>query len=89
MSKKLKKSKKSKSSKSSSKSRKTRKSTPKKTSKKRGIGQAIREYFDEVGVDNALYEESKKRALKVNPNSKYDKSHFSWYKNDYRNREDK
>ncbi len=70
---------------SSKSSKKTKKS---KSYRKGSLGNAIREYFDEVGVDEADYEHSKGIALKIMPQSKYSKSHFSWYKNDYRKREE-
>jgi len=57
----------------------------KKTTYKRGsLGQAIYEYFDKVGVDEAKYDDTLKVAQKVMPTTKFNKSHYSWYKNKYR-----
>lgn len=51
--------------------------------KKLKIGKAIYDYFDKVGLENAKYEVSLKIAKKANSTTKYNKSHFSWYKNKY------
>lgn len=48
------------------------------------LGKAIYAYFDEVGVDNAIYEKSLEIAKKIMPNTKYNKGHYSWYRNKYR-----
>lgn len=60
----------------------------KKSGYKRGsLGTAIRALFDKKGVDKVTYEECLKLAKSIMPSTKFDKSHFSWYKNDYNNRE--
>lgn len=66
----------------------TKGTTKKKSGYKRGsLGNAIRELFDEKGVDKVTYEECEKLAKKIMPTTKFNKSHFSWYKNDYNNRD--
>ncbi|MBW8002597.1 MAG: hypothetical protein FVQ80_11350 [Planctomycetes bacterium] len=72
--------------KKSSKKKTRVKKTKKATYRKGSLGNAIREYFDSVGVDEADYDKSREIALSIMPQSKYSKSHFSWYKNDYRKR---
>jgi hypothetical protein len=59
--------------------------TKKSENYKRGsLGKAIYAYFDKVEVDNANYEVSLKLAKTIMPTTKYAKTHFSWYKNKYR-----
>ena len=45
-------------------------------------------YFDKVGVDDAKYDVCEKLAKKIKPDTKFNKYHFSWYKNDYKNKRD-
>ena len=67
----------------SKESKETKKS--KKSGYKRGsLGKAIYAYFDDVGVDNAEYDVALKIAQKTLATTKFDKYHFSWYKNKYR-----
>lgn len=49
-----------------------------------GIGKAIYDLFDEKGIENVTYEECKIIAKKIKPDTKFNPSHFSWYKNKYR-----
>ncbi len=68
---------------------KTSTKTGKKSSYRKGsLGDSIREHFDSVGVDEATYDDCFALALKIMPQTKFNKSHFSWYKNDYRKREE-
>lgn len=73
---------------------KSKKATPKKsgakkTGYKRGsLMRAIYELFDRVGVDKVTYEQTEKLAKKTLPTTKFNKYHFSWYKNDYRNKKE-
>lgn len=53
------------------------------------LGRAICSLFDERGVDNVTYEECAALARAVKSDTAFDKGHFSWYKNDYRKRQDK
>jgi predicted transport protein len=56
-------------------------------STKRGrIGKTIYDLFDEKGLDNVTYEECEIIAKKIKPDTKFNTSHFSWYKNKYRSR---
>jgi len=48
------------------------------------IGQSIYEFFDEKGIENVTYEECETLAKKIKPDTKFNKSHFNWYKNEYR-----
>ena len=45
-------------------------------------------YFDEVGIDNVTYDKTEKLAKKIKPDTAFNKYHYSWYKNDYRNKRD-
>lgn len=56
----------------------------KKTYKRGSLGQAIYAHFDKVKVDEAKYDDCLKIAKKIMPATKFNKSHFSWYKNKYR-----
>lgn len=49
-----------------------------------GIGRSIYELFDEKGIENVTYEECETLAKKIKPDTKFNPSHFSWYKNEYR-----
>ena len=51
-----------------------------------GIGKAIYDLFDEKGIENVTYEECEIIAKKIKPDTKFNTSHFSWYKNKYRNK---
>ena len=52
---------------------------------KRGsLGKAIFAQFDKVGVDNIVYDDCLKLAKSILQTTKFDKYHFSWYKNKYR-----
>jgi hypothetical protein len=52
--------------------------------KPRGIMQSVFELFDDKGVDNVTYPECESIAREVKPDTKFGKSHFSWYKNKYK-----
>lgn len=73
---------------------KTKKTSPKEKDKKKkgykrgSLMKSIYDYFDEVGVDSAKYEATEKLAKKIMPSTKFNKAHFSWYKNDYRNKQE-
>jgi hypothetical protein len=55
-----------------------------KESYKRGqLKKAVFELFDDKGVDTVSYNECEKLALSIKPDSKFNTSHFSWYKNNY------
>lgn len=49
---------------------------------------SIYAYFDDVGVDEATYIETYKLAKSIKPDTAFNKYHFSWYKNDYKNKRD-
>ena len=51
-----------------------------------GIGKTIYDLFDEKGIENVTYEECETLAKKIKPDTKFNTSHFSWYKNKYRNK---
>ena len=48
--------------------------------KKRTIQSIVLDYFDQVGVDNAKFEKTKARVLKVHPDSAFKESHMGWYR---------
>jgi len=50
----------------------------------RGIMHSVFELFDKKGVDNVTYHECESIAKEVKPDTKFGKSHFSWYKNKYK-----
>jgi len=59
--------------------------TIKEVSTRRGvISQSVYELFDEKGIENVTYEECETLAKKIKPDTKFNKSHFNWYKNEYR-----
>ena len=72
--------------------RKTRKKSAKKSTTKstkvvykRGdLGKSIYKMFTTKGVDNVLYEDCLQLAKNIMPNTKFNKYHFSWYKNKFR-----
>ena len=45
-------------------------------------------YFDEVGIDNVTYDKTEKLAKKIKPDTAFNKYHYSWYRNDYKNKRD-
>jgi hypothetical protein len=52
--------------------------------RKQTIIQAMYALFDEKGVDEVTYAECETLARQVKPDTKFGKTHFSWYKNKYR-----
>ncbi|MHC4271794.1 MAG: hypothetical protein ACYST2_05730 [Planctomycetota bacterium] len=56
------------------------------STRRSGIGKAIYDLFDETGIENVTYEECEIIAKKIKPDTKFNTSHFSWYKNKYRNK---
>ena len=44
--------------------------------------------FDYAGVNTVTYAETEKLARKIKPDTKFNKYHFSWYRNDYKNKRD-
>lgn len=44
------------------------------------------EFFDKVGLDKATYTLCEKLAHKIKPDTKFNRYHHSWYRNDYRNK---
>ena len=54
------------------------------STRRRGIGKAIYELFDEKGIENVTYEKCETLAKKIKPDTKFNPNHFSWYKNEYR-----
>jgi predicted transport protein len=57
--------------------------------KKKSIMDSIYSIFDEKGIDNVSYEECMAIARSIKSNTKFNKSHFSWYKRDYRRKKGK
>ena len=49
---------------------------------------AMYDYFDKVGVDDSKYEVAEKLAKSIKPDTAFNKYHFSWYRNDFKNRRD-
>ena len=62
----------------------------KKTKKyKRGtLIHKIYAYFDEAGIENVTYDATEKLAKKIKPDTAFNKYHYSWYKNAYKNLRD-
>lgn len=52
--------------------------------RKGAVGNAVKEYIDKVGIDNIDFEAMKDVVLSVKADSKFNKNHFSWYRNDYK-----
>lgn len=52
--------------------------------RRRGVGKAIYDLFNEKGIENVTYEECETLAKKIKPDTKFNPNHFSWYKNEYR-----
>lgn len=56
-----------------------------KTGYKRGsLAKAIYEYMDKVTYPKVTYDMMLKVALKAKPNTKFNHSHYCWYRNKYR-----
>lgn len=53
-----------------------------------GIGQALFRFFDDKGVNNVSYAECESLAKHIKPDTKFNKNHFSWYKNKYKKKID-
>lgn len=49
---------------------------------------SIYAYFDKVGIDNVNYEDTETLAKSIKKDTKFNKYHYSWYRNDYKNRRD-
>ena len=67
------------------------KKTKKKKTKRYQRGSLIKamyDYFDKVGVDDSKYEVAEKLAKSIKPDTAFNKYHFSWYRNDFKNRRD-
>ena len=52
--------------------------------KKKTIQGIVLDYFDEVGPEEAKYEKTKKRVVKVHPDSAFNKAHMGWYRSKWR-----
>lgn len=60
-------------------------STGKKTGYKRGsLSSVIFAYIHKTGVDEVVYDKMLELAQKTMPNTKFNRYHYSWYKNKYR-----
>lgn len=59
-----------------------RKKKPKK--KRITITALMYAYFDKVGLEKIKYERAKRIAQQVKPDTKFNRQHFSWYRNQYR-----
>ena len=57
---------------------------PKRPQKRRGTMHSVFELFDDKGVDNVTYRQCESIAREVEPDTKFGKMHFSWYKNKYK-----
>lgn len=44
------------------------------------------DFFDKVGLDKATYDRCLKLAKSVKTDTKFNRYHHSWYRNDYRNK---
>jgi predicted ATPase len=74
---------------SKKRTKKRKKSKKRKKQYQRGsLIKEIYKMFDEVGIETVTYKETAALAKKVKPDTKFNKYHFSWYKNDYKNRRD-
>ena len=63
---------------------KSKKSAKKKAYKRGSLKKAIYKLFDRKGVAKVTYKEVESLAKRVKPNTKFDKYHFGWYRNDYK-----
>ncbi|HIJ53840.1 MAG TPA: hypothetical protein HPP66_11895 [Planctomycetes bacterium] len=52
----------------------------------KGIMHSVFKLFDKKCVDNVTYHECESIAREVKPDTKFNKSHFSWYKREYKKR---
>ena len=61
-------------------------STKKKVKKyvRGSLHKGIYAYFDHAGIDAVAYKETERLAKKIKPDTKFDKSHFAWYRADYK-----
>lgn len=69
----------------------TKKRRPKKSRKSKPYvrGTLIKEmykFFDKVGLDKATYLKCETLAKHIKPDTKFNRYHHSWYRNDYRNK---
>lgn len=65
--------------------KKIKKKKGKKAAHKRGsLSAAIYDFFDRVGLDKATYDKTLKVAKAAKPDTMFNRSHFSWYRNKYR-----
>ena len=70
------------------KSKKTKSKVRVKQYQRGTLIKSIYALFDAVGWDTITYEECLELAQSIKPDTKFNKYHFSWYKNDYKNRRD-
>ncbi len=63
---------------------KSKKSTKKKVYKQGSLKEAIYKLFDRKGIAKVTYKEVENLAKRVKPDTKFNKAHFSWYRNHYR-----
>lgn len=56
-----------------------------KSYKRGSLSAAINAMFDKEGVDEVSYEAAEKLAKSVKPDTKFNRYHLAWYKNNYRN----
>lgn len=57
--------------------------------KKGSVGLAVKALIDKVGIDEVTEEQMRKVVLEVKIDSKFNRNHFNWYKNDYRKKQSK
>ncbi len=62
-----------------------KKTTPKKTYKRGTLIKGIYEYFKKVGLDKVTYEATEKLAKSIKKDTKFNRYHYAWYKNDFPN----
>ena len=70
--------------------KKTKKSRTKKTKTyiRGSLIKSIYALFDDKGLDSVTYEETRKLAKSVKPDTAFNKYHYSWYRNDFANKRD-
>jgi len=63
---------------------KSKKTPAPKTQKKGSLKDAVYQLFDSKGITKVTYQEVENLAKKIKPDTKFNKYHFSWYRNNYK-----
>lgn len=52
--------------------------------KKGSVGKAVNDLIDKKGVDKVTFEEMKDTVLAIKADSKFNRNHYNWYRNQYK-----